>query len=263
MPSNSREALIHFRKTLRRHEAGETAGTRALAFCYLTGHGIDQSVERAVAILKTLKEDYYNGEDYLPLRLDKIQENLTFVDAIRSNFRMMDTLPLPLAGGWGYDEHGAIVIDLSLDDGYEEDRPFSLHRLERLLIENRVFLECVLRATERLSGVEWRVVSREVYDKGDKTFVKLAVDVHGCPEWVWNALERDWKMTRQRTPRSKAEAHTFIREWFLRRYTSEFWLDVTKVPKQFVEWADPRERQKRKEKAKEKNGRQGKNVGKR
>ena len=71
MPSNSREALVHFRKTLRRHEAGDAAGTRALAFCYLTGHGIDQSIERAVAILKTLKEDYYNGSDYLPIRLDK------------------------------------------------------------------------------------------------------------------------------------------------------------------------------------------------
>ncbi|MBR0057686.1 MAG: hypothetical protein IJP66_10190, partial [Kiritimatiellae bacterium] len=195
MASNSREALVHFRKALRRHEAGDASGTRALAFCYLTGHGIDQSIERAVAMLKSLKEDYFNGRDYLPIRLDKVQENLTFADAIRSNFRMMDSLPLPLAGGWGYDERGAIVIDLSLDDGYEEGRPFSLHHLERMLIENRIFLESVLRATERLSGIEWRVESREQIEKGEKLLVKLQVSVRGCPEWVWGALERDWKMT--------------------------------------------------------------------
>lgn len=238
MPNNSREALVHFRRTLRSHEAGNAAGTRSLAFCYLTGHGIDQSVERAVAMLKTLKEDYYHGEDYLPIRLDKVQENLTFVDAIRANFRMMDTLPLPLAGGWGYDERSAIVVDLALDDGYEESRPFSLHHLERLVVENRIFLEAVMRATERLSGIEWRVVSRETIEKADKVFVHLQVDVHGCPEWVWNALEHDWKMTRQRTPKSMAEAHDFVREWFMRRYHSEYWFDVTKLPGQFVEKAD-------------------------
>lgn len=230
---------MHFRKVLRRHEAGEAPGTRDLAFCYLTGHGIDQTVERAAAILKSLKEDYFNGKDYLPLRPDRVQENLTFVDAMRANFRMMDTLPLPLGGGWGYDERGAIVIDLALDDGYEEGRPFSLHRLERMIVENRIFLECVLRATERLSGIEWRVVSRELLERDGKLLIKLVADVHGCPEWVWGALERDWTMTRQRTPRSKAEAHTFIRDWFLRRYTSEYWLDVTKLPKQFVEPLDP------------------------
>ncbi len=237
MPSNSREALVHFRKTLRRHEAGDASGTRALAFCYLTGHGIDQSVERAVAILKTLKEDYYKDRAFLPIRLDKVQENLTFVDAIRANFRMMDTLPLPLTGGWGYDERNAVVVDLSLDDGYEEDRPFSLHHLARMLIENRIFLECVLRATERLSGIEWRVESREVLENDNGVFVKLVVNVHGIPEWVWNALEHDWKMTRQRTPRSKAEAHTFIREWFMCSYTTEFWLNISAVPEKFIEEA--------------------------
>lgn len=238
MPNNSREALVHFRKMLRSHEAGNAAGTRSLAFCYLTGHGIDQSVERAVAMLKTLKEDYYHGEDYLPIRLDKVQENLTFVDAIRANFRMMDTLPLPMGGGWGYDEHGAIIVDLALDDGYEESRPFSLHHLERLVIENRIFLEAVLRATERLSGIEWRVVSRDVIEKDGKILVHLQVSVHGCPEWVWSALEHDWKMTRQRTPKSKAEAHSFVREWFMRTYTSEYWFDVTKVPEEFLEKAN-------------------------
>lgn len=240
MPNNSREALVHFRKTLRSHEAGNAAGTRSLAFCYLTGHGIDQSVERAVAMLKTLKEDYYHREDYIPIRLDKVQENLTFVDAIRANFRMMDTLPLPLAGGWGYDERSAIIVDLSLDDGYEEERPFSLHHLERLVIENRVFLEAVMRATERLSGIEWRVISREVLEKDGKTLVHLQVHVRGCPEWVWMALQHDWKMTRQRTPRSKAEAHDFVREWFMRSYQSEYWFDVTKLPGQFVEEANVR-----------------------
>lgn len=251
MPSNSREALIHFRNIQRRHDAGDESATRGLAFCYLTGHGVEQSIERAVAMLKTLKEGYLDGRDYRPLRLDKVQENLSFVDAIRANFRMMDTLPLPLSGGWGYDERGAIEIDLALDDGYEEGRPFSLHRLERMLVENRIFLECVLRATERLSGIEWRVVEREVIERDGKTLVKLVAVVHGCPEWVWMALERDWKMTRQRTPRSKADAHTFIREWFLRRYTTEYWLDVTKLPRQFVEMADPRER--------ERSGKKGRN----
>lgn len=251
MPSNSREALIHFRKTLRRHEAGDTSGTRDLAFSYLTGHGIDQSVERAAAILKSLKEDYFNGEDYLPIRLDKVQENLSFVDAMRANFRMMDTLPLPLSGGWGYDEHGAIAVDLSLDDGYEEGRPFSLHALERLIIENRIFLECVMRATERLSGIEWRVVNREFFERDDgRLLVKLDVKVHGCPEWVWYALEHDWKMTRQRTPKSKADAHAFIMDWFMRCYSSVYWLDLTKVPKQFI--GEVNERRKRKTSGKNK-----------
>lgn len=233
MSVNNREALVYFRKMLRRHEAGDATGTRALAFCYLSGHGVDQSVERAAAILKTLKEDHYRSQDYIPLRPDKVLENLTFADAIRSNFRMMDTLPLPFSGGWGYSEGRAILLDLSLDEGYEEGRPFNLHLLERLIIENRIFLECVMRATERLSAIEWRVLDRVVIEKDGKVMVKLTIKVHGCPEWVWHSLQQDWRMTRQRTPRSKAESHAFIREWFLRTYTNECWLDITKIPEEF------------------------------
>ena len=233
MPNNSREALIYFRKMLRSHEADNKSVTRALAFCFLTGHGTDQSVERAVALLRTLKEDYYHGEDYLPLRLDKIQENLSLVDAIRGNFKMMDTLPLPMSGGWGYTEQSAITVDLSLDDGYEEGRFFNLAQLEKLVFENRIFLECVMRSTERLSGIEWRVTDHETVTSRDKVFDRFTLHVHGCPEWVWNAVEHDWKMTKQRTPRSKAEAHSFIREWFLRSYKTEYWFDVTKVPEEF------------------------------
>ena len=81
-------------------------------------------------------------------------------------------------------------------------------------------------------------VGGNAIEKDGKTFVHLRVDVHGCPEWVWCALEHDWKMTRQRTPKSKAEAHDFIREWFMRRYHSEYWFDVTKLPEHFVEKAD-------------------------
>lgn len=233
MSNNSREALVFFRKMLRSHEAGNQSGTRSLAFCYLTGHGTDQSVERAIALLRTLKDDYYHGADYLPLRLDRIQENLSLVEAIRANFRMMATLPLPFSGGWGYEIRGAIVVDLSLDDGYEEGRPFDLIQFERLMLENRVFLECVMRTTERLSGIEWKIAEREVVERDGRTYHHLLVHVHGCPEWVWNALERDWRMTKQRTPRSKAEAHTAVREWFLRSYRTEYWFDVTKVPEVF------------------------------
>jgi len=242
MPVNNREALIYFRKVAKSKEDGDANASRALAFCYLSGHGVEQSVERAAAILKTVGESDPLAKDFVPQRHDQASGAPKFADAVRSDFRVADDSPLPITGGWGYDRDHPIVFDLALDAGYEEGRPLDLHLLERLVIENRIFLECVMRAADRLSAVEWRALDREVIAQGDTILVHISLKVHGCPEWVWLALGRDWKMSHKRTPRSKADAHNFIHKWFLRSYTADCWIDISKIPEQFREPPEERQR---------------------
>ena len=185
-----------------------------------------------MALLKTLPPEPEDSQVYHPVRLDLLPDHPRFIDAIRANFRMMDNLPLPIGGGWGYGKDDAVIVDLSLDEGYEEGRPFNLDRLARLVIESRIFLACVMRPSDRLAGIEWKVQSCDCIEDGGRQFEKYTVSVHGCPEWVWDALGHDWRKTRNRTPRSKAEAHEFIRTWFDRMYEAEYWFDITRCPEE-------------------------------
>ena len=231
MPNNSREAVHYFRTMQKRHKGGAPDGTRALAHCYLCGHGVQQSVEKAVSLLRTLDFDSDPVPAFEIERYDQLSAPVPFSDVVRSNFRMMDNLPLPIAGGWGYSKDDPVEVDLALDLGYEEDRPFDLGRLEHMLMENRIYYECVMRPSDRLAGIEWKIEEKAAVVEDDgRRFDKIVVGVRGCPEWVWDSLGHDWMMARRRTPRSKTEAHEFMRQWFSRKYRAEFWFDITACP---------------------------------
>lgn len=228
MNGRSVDEVRYFKEMQRASEAGDPRATRALAMCFLTGHGTVQSVEKAAVLLRELDEEGDAKEMYKPSRLEPDPE-LGVSETIRRDFRLPANLPLPVSGGWGYGKEDAMV--LSAPDGSNPAK-FDFAGLELFIVEKRIQEECVIHEQEKLDGLKWRLEDRSIEEENGRTFARCVFKVFGYPAWVWAALRYDWESAGRQPSRNKTEAHEFLRNWFLKSYETVYWFDITATIKQ-------------------------------
>lgn len=210
------------------HQAGDPRGTRALAYCYLAGYGTARSLDKAVTLLTSIKDFEGARAPYHLNRPDKIEGGPSFVDALKIDFKPLQSIPLPITGGWGYEKESAIVIDPSIvDPGYHNGDPFDFEGLKKLLVTHRIYEECCVRQFDPLDGLSWKLDASEEIKDEDGLFEHLTFTVSGYPLWVWNALRDDWISASRHLNAARTRLHDFIRQWFVKSFKADYWFDIS------------------------------------
>lgn len=227
-PGNNAEIERRFNEAKRGHQAGDPRATRALASFYITGNGAARSFSKAIELLESIADFDGAKEPYSQKRPDKVDGAPHFIEALRADFLPLQSLPLPISGGWGYEKADAIIIDPAIDDPhYNPGDSFDFDGLKNLLITHRIYEECCVRQFEPLEGLTWEIDEHEEFEENGRHFEHLTFIVSGYPVWVWNALKEDWISASRHLNNTRAGEHSFIRQWFVKTYKTEYWFDIS------------------------------------
>ena len=101
---------------------------------------------------------------------------------------------LPIAGGWGYSQAEACIIDKN-DPLVDLLLPFDGVALEYVFVEKRIYEEMIIsrQEGEKFSGIKWNLVEQNIFHEGDKVFDKLIFEINAFPEYDWEELKTEFE----------------------------------------------------------------------
>jgi hypothetical protein len=124
-----------------------------------------------------------------------------------------DIAPLPIRGGWGYDQETACIIEPPADPG----TPFDGVEVEYIFAEHRLYEELMFFSPIELGyeDISCRLLLQELISEGDRYYDVLKIEVFARPVERAEMLSsaRGTARRRRRPP-----VHTGERE---------FWFDIT------------------------------------
>ena len=114
----------------------------------------------------------------------KLQEEINIQKLIKDTF----DADLPLAGGWGYTQEKATVIE-ALPEGMQ------LQQLQHMLTSIRAHLEMNImqEAENRYGGINATERSREKIEDGSARFDKVTYEITAMKEELYNAFIKEYK----------------------------------------------------------------------
>lgn len=139
--------------------------------------------------------------------------------------------PLPIKGGWGYNQSTACVIDRG-DPTVDHDVPFDGVAIERIFAEYRLYEELIIFRPrgQKYSGIQHTISNQRLLEIEGRRYDVLTFQVAAFPEADFNRLKSTYEGPNGfRNPSFDAHAHEELHKSLMHAGNREYWFDITSI----------------------------------
>lgn len=137
---------------------------------------------------------------------------------------------LPIQGGWGYTQQDACIICKD-DPLVDPDIPFYGVGIEYAFVEKRNYEELIIFQLEgkKHSGIKSELQEQSlIYSDDVRKYDHLIFEMTCFTDADWEMLKTEWEDPNgAKAQRFDFDAHDRKRHALMKRYTRDFWFDIT------------------------------------